>query len=103
MGGLNRQDVEYRISNGLVNNKNVKHSRSIKTIILSNTITLFNMINVVLFILVLTTGQFANATFLGVIIINTLISIYQEIKAKKIIDGLTIANSDKVTVVREGM
>ena len=102
MDGLNRQDVEYRISNGLVNNKNVKHSRSIKTIILSNTITLFNMINVVLFILVLTTGQFANATFLGVIIINTLISIYQEIKAKKIIDGLTIANSDKVTVVREG-
>ena len=102
MNGLSKQEVEYRLSNGLVNNKNIKHSRSVKSIILSNTITLFNIINIILFILVLTTGKLANGTFLGVIIINTLISIYQEIKAKRIIDKLTISNSDKVMVIRDG-
>ena len=52
MNGLNSHEVEYRISNGMVNNENIKNSRSLKTILLSNVITLFNLINLVLFIFV---------------------------------------------------
>ena len=44
MNGLNSHEVEYRISNGMVNNENIKNSRSLKTIFLSNVITLFNFI-----------------------------------------------------------
>ena len=101
MKGLNSQEIQYRIDNGMINNKKIKNSRSIKTILLSNLLTLFNFIHLILFILVLTTGSINNATFLVAILFNILISIYQEIKAKKIIDKLTITTVSKVKVVRE--
>lgn len=102
MEGLNKQEIEYRINNGLVNNEIIKNSRDLKTIFLSNLITLFNLIHAVLFTLVLTTGSIKNATFVISIFFNTVISIYQEIKAKIIIDKLTITNILKVSVIREG-
>ena len=102
MEGLNKQEIEYRINNNLINNENIKNSRSLKSIILSNLLTLFNFIHIVLLILVLTTGSLANATFIGSIIFNIFISIFQEIKAKIIIDKLKITTSIKVNVIREG-
>ena len=102
LDGLNTQEVEYRKNNDLVNDKDIKYSRDIKTIVLSNTLTLFNFINLFLFILVLTTGSFKNSLFAFIIVINTLIAIFQEIKAKKIIDSLTITNQDKIKVKRNG-
>lgn len=102
MDGLNKKDVEYRVNNGLVNNEDIKNSRTLKEIILGNTITLFNFINLVLFILVLTTGSIENATFVVSILFNTIIGIYQEIKAKIIVDKLKIVSTDKVTVIRDG-
>ncbi len=102
MNGLNRQEVEYRQSNGLNNNINIKYSRSIKNIIRSNILTLFNLINVVLAILVITTGSLQNTLFIFVIIFNTIIAIAQEIKAKYVIDKLTITTQEKVTVIRDG-
>ena len=101
MEGLNRQEIEYRINNGLVNNENIKNSRPIKTIFLSNLLTLFNLIHIILFIMVLTTGSIENATFMGAICLNIIISIYQEIKAKIIIDKLKIGTESKITVKRE--
>ena len=102
MNGLSSQDEEYRINNDMVNNEDIRNSRSLKAILLSNTLTLFNLIHLILFILVLTTGSINNATFIIAIIFNMFISIYQEIKAKKIIDSLSIANVSKVRVVRDG-
>ena len=102
MEGLNKKDVEYRVNNGLINNEEIKNSRSLKEIVLSNLLTLFNFIHLVLFVLVLTTGSIQNTTFVVAIIFNILIGIYQEIKAKIIIDKLKIASADKVTVVRDG-
>ena len=102
MNGLQPHEVEYRINNNMCNNENIKNSRSIKVIILSNVMTLFNLINIVLFILVLTTGSFNNTFFIVTIFVNMIIGIYQEIKAKRIIDSLTISNTSKVCVVRGG-
>lgn len=102
MEGLNKKDVEYRVNNGLINNEEIKNSRSLKEIILSNLLTLFNFIHLVLFVLVLTTGSIQNTTFVVAIIFNIFIGIYQEIKAKIIIDKLKIVSADKVTVVRDG-
>ena len=103
MEGLTNKDLEYRINNGLINNEEIKNSRTIKEIILSNTITLFNLIHVVLFVLVLTTGSITNATFVVSIFFNTCIGIYQEIKAKIIVDKLKIVASNKVTVIRNNI
>ena len=102
MEGLTYQEVEYRKNNGLSNNVEVKNTKSVKEIILSNTITLFNILNISLFILVLTTGRIQNATFVGTIIFNTFISIFQELKAKRILDNIKINNKEEVTVIREG-
>lgn len=102
MNGLNKQQIEYRINNNLINNQNIKNSRTIKEIFYSNIITLFNAIHLILFIMVLTTGSITNTAFILSITVNTIIGIYQEIKAKKIIDNLKITNIDKITVIREG-
>ena len=64
MDGLNKQEIEYRQNNGMINNENIKNSRTVKQIILSNTITLFNILNLTLLVLVLTTGSFINTTFI---------------------------------------
>lgn len=102
MNGLNSHEVKYRINNNMANNEDIKNSRSLKSIILSNLLTLFNLIHVVLFILVLTTGSIVNATFIIAILFNIFISIFQEIKAKKILDKLTITNVNMVNVIRDG-
>lgn len=101
MNGLSSQEVEYRMNNGLGNNEKIKYTRTTKEIILSNTITLFNILNISLFILVLTTGSIQNLLFINTILFNTIIAIYQEIKAKKILEGIKVSNQDNVIVVRE--
>lgn len=102
MEGLTRQEVEYRKNNGLSNDEKVKYTRTAKEIVLSNTITLFNILNISLVILVLTTGSIQNITFIGTAIFNTIIAIYQELKAKKTLDNIRVTNQEKVTVVRDG-
>ena len=102
MNGLSRHEVEYRINNGLSNNEKIKYTRTPKEIILSNTITLFNILNISLAVLVLTTGSIQNAAFIGTIIFNTLIAIFQELKAKRILDNIKVTNQNKVTVIRDG-
>lgn len=101
LDGLSKQEIDYRVENNLVNNEIIKNSRTIKSIFLSNLLTLFNFIHIVLLVFVLTTGSITNTTFMFAIIFNIIISIYQEIKAKRIIDKLKITNSTKITVIRE--
>ena len=102
MEGLSRQEVEYRKNNGLANNEKIKYTRTTKEIILSNTTTLFNILNIALAVLVLTTGSIQNITFVSTIIFNTIIAIFQEIKAKRILDNIKVTSGDKVVVIREG-
>lgn len=102
MNGLSRHEVEYRKNNGLVNNEKIKYTKTTKEIIRSNCLTLFNILNLSLAIFVLTTGSFQNSVFVGTIVFNTLISIYQEIKAKKILDSIKVTNQDNVVVIRDG-
>lgn len=101
MEGLTKQEVEYRKSNGLSNEEKVKYTRTTKEIVLSNTITLFNILNISLVVLVLLTGSIQNATFIGTAVFNTIIAIYQELKAKRTLDNIKVTNQEKVIVVRD--
>lgn len=101
MEGLTRQEVEYRKSNGLSNEEKVKYTRTTKEIVLSNTITLFNILNISLVVLLLLTGSIQNATFIGTAVFNTIIAIYQELKAKRTLDNIKVTNQEKVIVVRD--
>lgn len=100
--GLSTSDVEKRIKDGKVNYDTTTPSKSIKQILIENTCTLFNFINLVLAVLVIMVGSYKNILFLGVVISNTLISTVQEIRAKKIVDKLSIISSSKAKVIRDG-
>ena len=100
--GLSTSEVEKRINDGKVNYDTTTPSKSIKQILIENTCTLFNFINLVLAVLVIIVGSYKNILFLGVVISNTLISTIQEIRAKKIVDKLSIISSSKAKVIRDG-
>ncbi|MDO5568923.1 MAG: HAD-IC family P-type ATPase [bacterium] len=100
--GLSKSEVNARIEKGLQNKYKNTHSSSIKDIVIKNTFTFFNFINLVLGILVLISGSPINALFMFVIIFNTLIAIVQEIKSKQIIDKLELSIQPLVKVVRNG-
>ncbi|WP_241653313.1 HAD-IC family P-type ATPase [Enterococcus hirae] len=57
---------------------------------------------IVLAVLLCLVSSYKNLTFLPVILANTGIAIYQEIRSKKILDNLSVLNAAKVTVVRNG-
>lgn len=99
--GLTNEDVKIRINKNLVNYDTTTPSKSIKQIILENTCTLFNFINIILAVLIIMVGSYKNLLFLGVVICNTLISTIQEIRAKKIVDKLSIISSSKVKAIRD--
>ena len=79
----------------------MKHN-SIGRIILKNSITLFNIVNIILALMIISVGSYKNLTFLVIAIANTLISIINEVRAKKIIDKMRLISEQKPTVVGEG-
>ena len=66
--GLSSKEVNEKIQNGQVNRVKDHTSKSVKEIILANTITLFNAINVIIAILIIFTGEYQNLTFMLVVI-----------------------------------
>lgn len=71
-------------------------------IIRSNVVTYYNLIFLIITILLIVVGSFRDLTFLPIIIANMLIGIIQELRSKKILDDLTILNTPKITVRRNG-
>ena len=72
-------------------------------IILSHCFTFFNLIFVVMGVLLLIAGSsILNMGFLLVAVINTVIGIVQEIRAKRAVDKLTLVAARPVRVIREG-
>lgn len=102
MTGLTDEQVKERIEAGQINVDENPNTRTYKQIVRENTLTFFNFLNLVLLVLVLFVGSFKNAFFVFIIIINTLIGIAQEIRAKKTIDKLAILTAKKSIVIREG-
>jgi len=100
--GLTDEQVNARIAEGKVNADENPNTRTYKQIVRENTLTFFNFLNLVLLVLVLLVGSYKNAFFVCIIIINTLIGIAQEIRAKKTIDKLAILTARKSVVIREG-
>lgn len=101
--GLTQAEVEARIADGQVNAIQDSSNRSVKDIVMGNTLTFFNFINIVLLALVLSVHSYKNMLFIFIIIANTLIGIFQEIKAKITLDKLKILTVSHVDVIRDGV
>ena len=100
--GLSTAEVEERVRDGKINTASTVKTKSIKRIFIDNICTVFNGINVLLFILLLLVGSYKNLLFIGVVLFNTVIGIVQEIRSKQSVDKLTILTESKLTVLRDG-
>ena len=80
-------------------NTDVK-TKSVGQILAEHAFTLFNAVNLVLAVLVLVTGQYRNMLFMCVVAANLIIGVTQEIRAKRMVDKLTILTQKEVTVIR---
>lgn len=77
-------------------------SRSTATIVRANAITPFNAILLALGLLTLVFGDWRDALFLGIILTNTGIGIWQELHARRKLDALAALVAPQATVVRDG-
>ena len=100
--GLTKIEVEQRKAAGQGSQAPPQITKSTASIIKGNICTLFNLLNFIIAILLFAAGAYSNMLFIGIIILNIVIGIFQELKAKKLVDELSILNRPSVHVIREG-
>jgi len=103
MNGLTSEEVNERIKQGLINDADVKTSRSYTDIFVKNAFSPFNIVLFVLGIALLILHSYVSAiSATGIIIINIIISTIQEMRAKRRLDQISLLTRPKVTVIRDG-
>lgn len=100
--GLNETEVQERKAAGLINKAVEAPSKTIGEIIASNVFTYFNFVFLVLAALLISVRSFRDLSFLPLIFINSLIGILQELRAKQILDKLTVLSAPEISVMRNG-
>ena len=98
--GLTDAEVAERVAEGRTNANTDVKTKSVRQIVAEHALTLFNGVNLALALLVLVTGQYRNMLFMCVVGANLLIGVTQEIRAKRMVDRLTILTQKEVTVIR---
>ncbi|MBW0113923.1 HAD-IC family P-type ATPase [Pseudonocardia abyssalis] len=100
--GLTAAQVAERVAAGQTNDVPSRAGRSVTEIIRANVLTRFNAIVGVLFAIILVIGPIQDGLFGFVIIINTLIGIVQELRAKRTLERLAIVGEARPRVRRDG-
>lgn len=100
--GLTAAQVSERTEAGWANTPVEPPGKTVGQIVADNVFTYFNMIFVILAVCVILVGSWQNLMFMGVIIVNTVIGIVQELKAKRTLDKLILLNEPNCKVVRSG-
>jgi ATPase, P-type (transporting), HAD superfamily, subfamily IC len=100
--GLNYIEVDKRKKEKKVNFDNNVKTKSIFAIFRTNLFTLFNIINFLLALMLVLVKSYENTVFIFVAFLNLIIGIINEIRAKLIIDKLSILISNTAKVIRSG-
>ncbi|WP_040599906.1 HAD-IC family P-type ATPase, partial [Patulibacter medicamentivorans] len=77
-------------------------SRSYRSIVVANSFTIFNLILAVFGAATIAFGNPKDALFLGILVANTGIGTFQEVRAKRALDRLAALVAPRATVVRDG-
>ncbi len=101
--GLTSEQVQERMAAGLDNKAVDSPSKTVPQIIVGNILTYFNLIFAVLAVSLIAVGSFKNLMFLAVVVINTLIGIIQELRAKSTLDKLVLLSEPKARVIRDAV
>lgn len=97
LSGLSTPEVLKRREEGKEKNAPEQITKTKSRIIRENLFTLFNFLNFLIAALLFAVGAYSNMLFIAIIILNIVIGIAQELKAKKLVDELSILNRPAVT------
>lgn len=100
--GLTNYQVNLRKSQGLSNNTQIKVNRTYLDIFLKNFVTFFNILLIAIGAILIAAGKWDSCVFLVILIANISIGLFQDIRAKRMVDKLSLTTKSKVKVVREG-
>lgn len=101
--GLVEEQINQRVREGLTNDNQKQYSKTYKQIFLNNIFTFFNILCLCVAAALIYVKEYKNLTFMFILVLNTIIGIFQEIKAKKTIDKLSIVTAPTSTVIREAL
>lgn len=100
--GLSRKQVSERMHAGLGNTAVKPPSKSIRQIVTSNVFTYFNFVFTSIAVILILVRSYRDLTFMPLIIANTFIGIFQEIRSKILLDHLILMNVPRARVIRDG-
>ena len=102
LSGLSGEEARRRLEAGKGNALPRDDGKPTSRIILGNVFTFFNLLNLGLAAALILVGSFRNMMFLGVVIANTCIAVFQELKARNTIRKLKLLHAPKARVIRDG-
>ena len=102
LSGLSNKEVEEQINKGNINKMPNNNLKSNWRIVAENVFTLFNLYNLIIAIALICVKAYTNVFFFAIITINVLIGIIQEIHGKNLVKKLSILNTSKTNVIRNG-
>ena len=100
--GLTDDEVRDRIARGEVNKIPKAPSRTMWQMIRANFFNIFNALNIILALVCIAAGSPKNAIFAGVIIINSIIGVVQELSARSTLEELSVLSMAHAKVLRNG-
>ena len=101
--GLTAAEVQSRVAQGLVNETEDTGGKTVGEIIKSNVLTYFNLIFFIIAIVLCCVGSYRNLTFVPLVLANTLIGIVQELRARHILNKMSLLNAPHALAVRDGI
>ena len=93
--GLSGAEVEERRAAGRTNDVPDPTSRTVRQIVRANVFTPFNALLGVLLVVILAVREYRDALFGIVLVLNALIGIIQELRAKRSLDRLAVLNAPR--------
>jgi cation-transporting P-type ATPase E len=100
--GLSEEEVRARVEAGQVNGVRPTTGRTVPEILRANVLTRFNAILGSLFVVVAIVGPLQDGLFGIVLVVNTAIGVFQELRSKHVLDNLAILTAPRCRVIRAG-
>ena len=100
--GLSEEQVQLRKKQKLVNKSKKAYGKSYLDIIISNLFSFFNILLYAIAVVMLIFKLYSGMFFVIVLIANTTIGLYEDIKARRLLSKLRLITQPKAFVVRNG-
>lgn len=100
--GLSENEVADRKKTGRVNASQKKVSKSALRIVFDNWFSLFNFFNAAIAVALALVGAWLNMAFVLIIVLNASIGTVQELRAKRLVEKLSVVTAPVATAVRGG-